>query len=209
MIGWGDDDTGPSSEAVAAGARHQARVALRFLRIALARGRTVEVDVALIRALHRSAMQGIDHAAGELRTRELLPLSSLHEPPPAAEVPALMATFVSELDALSAEGAQASEQAAFAMCRMLWIHPFHDGNGRTARTLSYVVLCSSLGLLVPGKYPIPLRIERTRKEYFDALQAADKAFARGTVDVTLLASLIRRHLRAQIRDEPLPERTWF
>ncbi|MBL8221394.1 MAG: Fic family protein, partial [Bryobacterales bacterium] len=30
------------------------------------------------------------------------------------------------------------------MWRLNWIHPFFGGNGRTARSASYLVLCASL-----------------------------------------------------------------
>jgi fido (protein-threonine AMPylation protein) len=36
------------------------------------------------------------------------------------------------------------------MWRINWIHPFDDGNGRTARMASYAVLCVLLGYELPG-----------------------------------------------------------
>ena len=40
--------------------------------------------------------------------------------------------------------------AAYLLWRMNWIHPFADGNGRTARVVSYVVLSVKLDSLLPG-----------------------------------------------------------
>jgi hypothetical protein len=37
------------------------------------------------------------------------------------------------------------------MWRTNWVHPFDDGNGRTARAASYLVLCVKLGYRLPGK----------------------------------------------------------
>ena len=36
--------------------------------------------------------------------------------------------------------------AAYVLWRICWIHPFDDGNGRTARAASYFVLCQRLWL---------------------------------------------------------------
>lgn len=62
------------------------------------------------------------------------------------------------------------------MWRLNWIHPFLDGNGRTSRAVSYLVLCARLGFWLPGTKTIPEQIVETRehrKRYYDALQAAD------------------------------------
>jgi hypothetical protein len=40
--------------------------------------------------------------------------------------------------------------AAYVLWKMNWIHPFADGNGRTARAVSYVVLSIKLDSLLPG-----------------------------------------------------------
>ncbi|MGB8536640.1 MAG: hypothetical protein WCD57_09520 [Acidobacteriaceae bacterium] len=51
---------------------------------------------------------------------------------------------------------------------------------------------------MPGKKTIPDQIAEGRKPYYDALEAADKAFADGRVDLTemdaLLSSLLARQL---------------
>ncbi|HET9282483.1 MAG TPA: Fic family protein [Candidatus Angelobacter sp.] len=45
--------------------------------------------------------------------------------------------------------------AAYVIWRLNWIHPFADGNGRTSRALSYLVLCTRLGERLPGTVTIP------------------------------------------------------
>jgi Fic family protein len=40
--------------------------------------------------------------------------------------------------------------AAYLMWRLNWIHPFADGNGRTSRIISYVVLSIRAGAILPG-----------------------------------------------------------
>jgi fido (protein-threonine AMPylation protein) len=44
--------------------------------------------------------------------------------------------------------------SAFVLWRLNWIHPFDDGNGRTARALAYLVACCRLGFDLPSKHPI-------------------------------------------------------
>jgi Fic family protein len=89
------------------------------------------------------------------------------------------------------------------MWRLNWIHPFADGNGRTSRIVSYVVLSVRAGSLLPGTPTIPDQIVDNREPYFEALDTADLAFKTGQVDVSkmeeLLASLLANQLAAFYR----------
>ena len=75
-----------------------------------------------------------------------------------------------------------SESSAIALaCDALWginhIHPFLNGNGRTARAVCYFILCVKLGGLLPGggiTILETLRNPPVRDEYVSALEAADK-----------------------------------
>jgi Fic family protein len=71
--------------------------------------------------------------------------------------------------------------AAYVMWRLNWIHPFADGNGRTSRILSYVVLSIRAGFVLPGSPTIPDQIADNRVPYFDALDAADDAYRKGGI----------------------------
>ena len=66
--------------------------------------------------------------------------------------------------------------ASYVMWRLTWIHPFTDGNGRTSRAVSYLVLCIRLQMLLPGRLTIPEQIEVDRTPYYKALEAADEAW---------------------------------
>ena len=59
--------------------------------------------------------------------------------------------------------------ASYLMWRLNWIHPFADGNGRTSRIVSYVVLSIRAGSILPGTPKIPDQIVDNRKPYFDDL----------------------------------------
>ncbi|WP_271571569.1 Fic family protein [Bradyrhizobium sp. CCBAU 11386] len=69
--------------------------------------------------------------------------------------------------------------AAYVLWRLNWIHPFADGNGRTARAVSYVVMSIKLDSLLPGAPTIPEQIAGNKKPYYDALEAADQRLTEG------------------------------
>jgi Fic family protein len=88
--------------------------------------------------------------------------------------------------------------SAYAMWRMNWIHPFNDGNGRTARVVSYLVLCVRLGTRLPGTTTIPEQIALNRDPYYEALEAADKSATDSTVDLSLMEKLMESLLATQL-----------
>jgi Fic family protein len=88
---------------------------------------------------------------------------------------------------------------AYVLWRLNWIHPFADGNGRTARTVSYVVLSIKLNGLLPGVPTIPDQIASDKKPYYHALEAADSAWtATKQVDVSQLESMLDAMLAKQL-----------
>jgi Fic family protein len=90
--------------------------------------------------------------------------------------------------------------AAFALWRLNWIHPFVEGNGRTARAACYYLLCIKAGRLLPGKKIVPERIRENRTPYYAALQAADQAWDNGQYDLTLLTEYLERLLIDQLSE---------
>jgi len=61
--------------------------------------------------------------------------------------------------------------AAAAHHRLLWIHPFMDGNGRVARLMSHAMLLESLD--TSGIWSIARGLSRNEKRYKDLLMACD------------------------------------
>jgi Fic family protein len=88
--------------------------------------------------------------------------------------------------------------AAYVMWRLNWIHRFADGNGRTSRAASYLVLCVKSGYLLPGDKTIPEQITDNRQPYYDALEAADETFVKGTLDLTAMEDLLSAALATQL-----------
>lgn len=151
-----------------------------------------------IQGLQRTALDGISSFAGITRPAGIEIGGSKHQPPGAHLVPELleqMCDYVNE----HWDDRSALHLAAYVMWRLNWIHPFVDGNGRTSRAISYLVLCVKLGYPLPGTHTIPEQIATNKKPYYDALEAADTAFqATGEPDVSQLEKLLEAHLSAQL-----------
>ncbi len=84
------------------------------------------------------------------------------------------------------------------MWRLNWVHPFTDGNGRTSRADSYLVLCVRLGYRLPGMKTIPDFIVGDKTPYYEALEAADQSYADGELNLDGLESLVGSHLANQL-----------
>jgi Fic family protein len=124
---------------------------------------------------------------------------SNHIPPKYFLVPQLMEDFVRDLkfrlkcipkiDDLSFFE-EFTGLLAWAHQRFLWIHPFHDYNGRIARLLINMIL---LKFNFP---PVELKVETlsTRKKYIRALQKADSG------EYSELQKLIREAMEESIKE---------
>jgi Fic family protein len=84
------------------------------------------------------------------------------------------------------------------MWRLNWIHPFADGNGRTSRITSYVVLTVKSGFILPGYPTVPDQIVSNRNRYFAALDEADAAWAEERMDVSAMERLLAGMLATQL-----------
>jgi Fic family protein len=79
------------------------------------------------------------------------------------------------------------------------IHPFADGNGRTARAVSYLVLCMKMGGRIPGLRTIPDLIADKKQPYYDALEAADEIWVKEQrIDLAQLEELLGKLLGVQL-----------
>ena len=89
---------------------------------------------------------------------------------------------------------------AYALWRLNWIHPFIEGNGRTARAACYYLICLRQGQLLPGRKIVPERIRENRQPYYDALAEADRHWEDGHFNVDALAAYLADLLEAQLND---------
>lgn len=88
--------------------------------------------------------------------------------------------------------------AAYVLWRLNYIHPFINGNGRTARAICYFVLCLKFGGELPGQVTLPELISRDRDEYVIALRKVDESLKTGTLDITPLQQLLERLVLEQL-----------
>jgi Fic family protein len=151
-----------------------------------------------ILSLQRAAMDGLSSYAGLWRPAGIEIGKSEHTPVGAHLVPELvegLCDYVNENWNRSA-----IHLASYCMWRLNWIHPFTDGNGRTSRALSYLVLSVRLGYVLPSSvgYTIPDQIVEKRAPYYEALEAADRAWKGDIVDLAAMEKLLESMLAAQL-----------
>jgi Fic family protein len=89
---------------------------------------------------------------------------------------------------------------AYALWRLNWIHPFVEGNGRTARAACYYLICMRQGRLLPGKKIVPERIREKREPYYEALIEADHYWDEGHFNVSKLADYLAELLAGQLAE---------
>jgi len=149
-------------------------------------------------ALNHVAVANISQFGGRFREEPIY--VGKHIPPHFREVPELMDRFISVIQ----ENwfiFPPTYLAAYGLWRLNWVHPFIEGNGRTARAVCYYLLSVRSGALLPGRKIVPERIREERQPYYDALRAADLAWHEGNLDVSVMDAYLARLLSAQLQDQ--------
>ena len=137
--------------------------------LSLARSDAPALTEDIIKRLHYLFYCGIDlNAAGQYRTEQVFITGTEYLPPAPEDVPGQMSEFMEELAKRDAMHPVA--YAAYVHRRLVDIHPFRDGNGRTARLLMNLILVSKGYCLVT--IPPVLRLD-----YISALQQAQRSVA--------------------------------
>jgi Fic family protein len=151
----------------------------------------------IILRLHKAALDGLHPLAGTWRNTPVKIGGSGHQPPEEA--------FVSEeveqmCDYVNDHwNASAVHLCAYVLWKLNWIHPFSDGNGRTARAVAYVVLSAKLDSLLPGTPTIPEQIAGDKTPYYKALEAADLNLKEAQkIDVSQLEKMLEGMLAKQL-----------
>ena len=165
--------------------------------IAIAKG--IEAfDKYTLWSLNAAATANIAQFGGRFRNQPIY--VGTHIPPHFEDVPVLVDEFLSVIHENWTIATHPTVLPAYALWRLNWIHPFIEGNGRTARAACYLLLCVRHLALLPGKKIVPERIREDRQPYYAALQAADRYWADGQFNVDELASYLARLLADQLRD---------
>jgi Fic family protein len=150
-------------------------------------------------ALNYAAVANISQFGGRYREEPIY--VGNHFPPHFKEVPNHMDRFFSVIHENWTVIEHPTMLAAYALWRLNWIHPFVEGNGRTARAACYYLLCMKQGRLLGGKKIVPERIRENRDPYYATLQAADRKWDEGHFDVSELASYLEQLLIGQLTDK--------
>lgn len=127
----------------------------------------ITVTPLLIRQIHSLVLSKIDNkGAGKYRNVKVTISGSKYIPPESISIPHLMADFGKWLK-IHKSKANIIEYAAMAHFKLVHIHPFVDGNGRTARLLMNLVL-------MQYGFPPAMVLKVDRKKYYDCLEKAHK-----------------------------------
>ena len=127
---------------------------------------TEPVSAHHVRQIQRLILARIDdETAGQYRRLPVRIAGSRHQPAEAGEVPHLMERW-EKWRGESGQTLPAIERTALAHYRLVAIHPFLDGNGRTARLVMNL-------LLMKEGYPPTIILRVNRRQYYNILAQAD------------------------------------
>lgn len=149
-------------------------------------------------SLNHTAVSNIAQFGGRYREDPIY--VGNHRPPHFKDVPNHMDRFFSMIHENWTVIDHPTYLPAYALWRLNWIHPFVEGNGRTARAACYYLICMKHGALLPGKKTVPEKIRETRPAYYAALSAADREWDQGQLNVSQLAEYLAGLLKAQLLD---------
>ncbi len=157
----------------------------------LSQDQTMKIDQGIIRTLNSIALKDLPAATARRRgmyrpgaavivdsdTRRIR-----YRPPAAEEIPSLMDDLIGEMDRWRREEA-GPVAAAMAHFGIISIHPFEDGNGRTARLIADMIL-DLTGWSVGGALSANMVILDRRLEYYNSLRSVQGDDFEENVDIT-------------------------
>ena len=146
----------------------------------------------VIRALNFHAIAHLHVTAGQFRKRAVK--VGNYDPPPAHEVEYEMGEFLYRLQN-SWNDIPPTPLGSYVLWQINRIHPFENGNGRTARAACHFVICTKMGAWLGGKTILPELIRLRREEYVKALKQADNG------NVGDLMELVQQLLIQQMTDQ--------
>lgn len=155
----------------------------------------------LIRELHKILVKGVrgeEADPGSYRKVQNYVVNSktrevIYTPPPALEVPHLMKEFVSWINA--SKDLSPVIIAGISQFQFVHIHPFLDGNGRTARLLSTLILYKT-GYDFKRLFSISEYYDKDRPAYYKNIQSVRK----NNMDMTVWLEYFVEGLQSQMAD---------
>lgn len=137
-------------------------IALRYVKV-LANIKYIELSD--IFEIHRRVMGHVDPlSSGVFRNQQVFVGS--HVPPPPEDLQSLMEGYIEWLNSEEALSMHPVRLAALAHYKLVDIHPFADGNGRTSRLIMNLILLRS-------GYPPVIIYKEDRVKYYEYLTVAN------------------------------------
>lgn len=134
-----------------------------------------EVTENAIKNIHMIILKEIDDQyAGRYRDINVRILGAIKSPPRFEKVPSRMEEYINGIKE-NQKKLNTIEVSALIHYGLVEIHPFVDGNGRTARLLMNLFLMSK-------GYPVTMVLKVDRKKYYDRLKKADQGDMKPFVD---------------------------
>lgn len=148
-------------------------------------------------ALNHFAVVNLTARPGKVREHDVHIKGSDHAPSRYWKVGGYLGEFIKELNR-DWRDRDPFEASAYVLWRLNWIHPYAEGNGRTARAASYYVLCKHYEILLPGKNTIVSQLSGNA-DYYAGLRHADNNLDNGTHDLQPLIELLQNCFEVQLR----------
>jgi len=157
--------------------------ALQDLHARIVAGQSIQLTTELICEFNGGILKGTDYrpgvVPGEIRTESIVVGS--YRAAPAEDCRYLLDKLVDWLNGPTFEHPDPEIQfalilakAVYAHLYLAWIHPFGDGNGRTARLVEFTVLANCGHVPVPGAHLLSNHYNLTRDRYYRELDRASK-----------------------------------
>lgn len=140
---------------------------LNYLYDLVENGKHHTISEHLIRSMHQLIMQETDKEwAGVYRNANVIISGADYIPPDALEVAHKMKELIDWIKG-NKSNLHIIELAALLHHKLVYIHPFFDGNGRTSRIIMNL-------LLMQYGFPLVIILKNDRKKYYNVLSQADK-----------------------------------
>lgn len=170
--------------------------AIKFIEESVKEKRAVDENTVL--RVHELLLQGIDEDAGRFRVSEVIIGGALFRPPHFAEVRPKTLELL-EWVRTNPENLNPIELVTIFHHNFVSIHPFAEGNGRTARLLMNHILMSN-------EFPFIAEVEfNNREKYYRTLSEADLGFKQDFTN--FIAGCVERSIDANrsAREKEKPE----
>ncbi|PYV42691.1 MAG: hypothetical protein DMG06_13135 [Acidobacteria bacterium] len=146
--------------------------------------------------LHRRMMEGIHAHAGRFRESEMKPLGEGHEPIEPELVPYVVDNALEWFNSDSFHEMHEVEQTALMLIKLIDIHPFDEGNGRTLRVFSNF-------FLLGADYPPAVISSGGASQYAIAIQNSLRFHTQPLID--LLADSVLQSLQFCLGEPVAPQ----